>query len=293
MEQLVPWLELESLVGDYYARPGKGRRPYPLAVMLRVHCMQLFYNLSDPGMEDALYEIESMRRFAQLSLSAPIPDESTILKFRHLLERHELGGLILELINRYLHNHGVLLQEGTIVDATIISAPTSTKNKDAQRDPQMHQTKKGNQWYFGMKLHIGVDKDSGMIHSMQTTPANVHDITQTRGLLHGQERSCYGDSGYLGASKREELKDHHIHWQIAARPSQRKHMNAKDKACEKAKASIRAKVEHPFRTIKRQFGYAKVRYRGLAKNTNRLAVLSAFSNLLMCHKRLLTWEQSA
>ena len=286
IDELIPWKELERKIGRYYPKPGKGRRPYPLSVMLRVHCMQLFYNLSDPAMEDALYEIESMRRFAGLRLSGALPDETTILNFRHLLEKHNLGKAILQEVNRYLERKGLLLREGTIVDATILSAPTSTKNQSGKRDPEMHQTKKGNEWHFGMKMHIGVDETFGVIHSMETTAANQHDITQTGNLLHGQETTCWGDAGYLGAEKREELRDKTIDWEIAARPGKRKQMNEVEQLLEKKKASVRAKVEHPFRYIKRQFGYSKVRYRGLAKNTNRLQVLAAFTNLLICKKML-------
>lgn len=248
--------------------------------------MQLFYNLSDPAMEDALYEIESMRRFAGLSLSGPLPDETTILKFRHLLEQHKLGKEILKEVNRHLEKEGLLLREGTIVDATIISAPTSTKNQSGKRDPEMHQTKKGNEWHFGMKMHIGVDETFGVIHSLETTPANTHDITQTEHLLHGQEDTFWGDAGYLGADKREELADKSIDWNISARPGKRKSMTAAELLLEKTKASVRAKVEHPFRRIKQQFGYSKVRYRGLEKNNNRLQMLAAFSNLLTCKNML-------
>ena len=288
METLIPWEHIEQKIDRHYPKPGKGRKPYPLSTMLRVHCMQLFYNLSDPAMEDALYEIESMRKFAGLSLSGCLPDETTILKFRHLLEKHELGKEILNEVNRHLEKKGLLLREGTIVDATIISAPTSIKNKASQRDPEMHQTKKGNKWYFGMKMHIGVDETFGVIHSMTTTSANVHDITQTEHLLHGKEDTCWGDAGYLGAEKREELVEKAIDWQIAARPGKRKQMNKMALSVEKIKASIRAKVEHPFRRIKQQFGYLKVRYRSLKKNHNRLQVLAAFSNLLTCKNWLIT-----
>ena len=280
MDTLIPWKRLEKKIARYYPKPGNGRRPYPLRVMLRVHCMQLFYNLSDPAMEDALYEIESMRRFAGLRLSGPLPDETTILKFRHLLEQHQLGKVILKEVNRHLEKEGLLLREGTIVDATIIAAPTSTKNRSGERDPQMHQTKKGNEWHFGMKMHIGVDETFGVIHSLETTPANTHDITQTEHLLHGEEETCWGDAGYQGVEKREEFADKEIEWFIAVRPGKRKQMTGLALKLEQIKASMRAKVEHPFRRIKQQFGYSKVRYRGLAKNNNRLQVLAAFSNLL-------------
>lgn len=288
MDELIPWKRLEKKIARYYPKPGRGRQPYPLTVMLRIHCMQLFYNLSDPAMEDALYEIESMRRFAGLSLSGSIPDETTILNFRHLLERHQLGKAIFKEVNRHLEKQGLLLREGTIVDASIISAPTSTKNREGKRDPEMHQTKKGNEWHFGMKMHIGVDETFGVIHSLETTPANTHDITQAGKLLHGKEDTCWGDAGYLGVDKREEHAEKEIVWEIAARPGKRRQMNAIEQLLERKKAQVRAKVEHPFRYIKQQFGYSKVRYRGLAKNNNRLQVLSAFTNLLICKKMLLS-----
>ena len=198
MDGLIPWQRLEKKIIRYYPKPGKGRRPYPLSVMLRVHCVQLFYNVSDPAMEDMLYEIESVRRFVGLKLSGPIPDETTILKFRHLLEKHNLAKKLFEEINRHLDEQGLMLKEGTIVDASIISAPSSMKS----RDPEMHQTKKGNQWYFGMKMHIGVDDELGLVHSVTSTPANVHDLTESSKLLHGKEKHVWGDAGYRGIEKR-------------------------------------------------------------------------------------------
>ena len=189
-------------------------------------------------------------------------------------------------MNKHLEKQGLLLREGTIVDATIISAPTSTKNQSGERDPEMHQAKKGNQWHFGMKMHIGVDETFGVIHSLETTPANTHDITQTENLLHGEEKTCWADAGYQGVNKREEFEGSDIDWEIAARPGKRKTLGALEQLLEKKKAQMRAKVEHPFRTIKRQFGYSTVRYRGLAKNNNRLQVLSAFTNLLICKNML-------
>ncbi|TLM72680.1 IS5 family transposase, partial [Microbulbifer harenosus] len=206
MDALIPWKKLENRIRPVYPKIGNGRRPYPLSVMLRIHCMQLFYNLSDPAMEDALYEIESMRRFAGLRLSDSLPDETTILKFRHLLEKHSLGKKLFREIEKHLAEHGLTLREGTIVDATIIAAPSSTKNREGKRDPEMHQTKKGNEWQFGMKMHIGVDDGLGLIHSIETTGANEHDITQTEKLLHGDETRVWGDAGYLGVEKRPEHK---------------------------------------------------------------------------------------
>jgi IS5 family transposase len=287
MDSLIPWKRIEKRIQRYYPKTGKGRPPYPLSTMLRVHCMQLFYNLSDPAMEDALYEIESMRRFAGLSLSRAIPDETTILNFRHLLEQHKLGKVILKEVNQLLQKEGLLLREGTIVDATIISAPTSTKNEDGQRDPEMHQTKKGNEWHFGMKMHIGVDDTNGTIHSIETTPANEHDITQMHQLLHGDEERVWGDAGYKGIEKRADVQHLDVDWFIAELPGKRKTLSGPAAQLEKIKAQVRAKVEHPFRYIKQQFGYNKVRYRGLAKNTERLHLLSAFTNLLICKRHLL------
>lgn len=288
MEALIPWRKLERRLSKHYPKGGNGRPPYPLAVMLRVHCLQLFYNLSDPGMEDALYEIESMRRFAGLRLSERIPDETTILNFRHFLERHGLGKVIFEAVNRHLADAGLVLKEGTIVDATIIAAPSSTKNQAQARDPEMHQTKKGNQWHFGMKLHIGVDDALGLIHSVATTPANVHDLTVAHQLLHGGEQAVWADAGYSGIEQRTEHARRTVQWHIAMRPARRAQLAAGSLRAqlERTKAGVRAKVEHPFLTIKRSFGYGKVRYRGLAKNTERLHVLAAFSNLLRARQYL-------
>jgi len=289
MDVLIPWKQLEKKIKRHYPKNGNGRQPYPLPVMLRVHCMQLFYNLSDPAMEDALYEIESMRRFAGLRLSGKLPDETTILNFRHLLERHNLGKKLFDTVNNHLSDEGLTLRGGSIVDATIIAAPTSTKNKDGERDPEMHQTKKGNEWHFGMKMHIGVDDALGLIHSVSTTAANVHDITEADRLLHGEEERVWGDAGYQGISKREEHEDRDVDWFIAMRPGKRRSLakNSDEAKTEFTKAQIRAKVEHPFRYIKRVFGYDKVRYRGLAKNTERLHLLAAFSNLMIGKKYLL------
>ena len=282
MEGLIPWQSLEDRIRPFYPKAGNGRRPYPLSVMLRVHCVQLFYNLSDPGMEDLLYEAESVRRFVGLKLSGALPDETTILNFRHLLEQHNLGPRLLEEINAHLESQGLKLREGTIVDATIIEAPSSTKNRAGERDPEMHQTKKGNQWHFGMKAHIGVDSETGIVHSMTTTAANAHDITEAHNLLHGRETVVWGDAGYQGVGKREENLGLEVEWQVAMRPGKRRKLEPGSAAAlaEKAKASVRAKVEHPFLKLKRLFGYEKVRYRGLMKNTQRLALLFGLGNLL-------------
>ncbi|RWU16390.1 IS5 family transposase, partial [Xanthomonas phaseoli] len=269
-----------------------GRQPYALATMLRIHLLQQWYALSDPAMEEALHEIPTLRRFAQLGGLDDIPDETTILNFRRLLETHGLAARMLEAVNAHLARKGQSLRSGTIVDATLIAAPSSTKNADHARDPEMHQTRKGNQWYFGMKAHIGVDEFSGLVHHVHCTAANVADVTVTHALLHGKEDSVFGDSGYTGADKRQELRDCQAVFFIAARPSTMRSIGntrerAREQRWEHFKASVRAKVEHPFRVIKRQFGYTKVRYRGLAKNTAQVLTLFALSNLWMKRKQLL------
>ena len=283
MDKLVPWERLERRIEPFYPKAGRGRRPYPLSVMLRVHCVQLFYNLSDPGMEDLLYEVESVRRFVGLRLTEALPDETTILNFRHLLEQHGLGEGLFEEINAYLASRGHRLCTGTIVDASIIEAPSSTKNRRRARDPEMHQTKKGKQWYFGMKAHIGVDAGSGLAHSLTTTAANARDVTQAGALLHGAETTAWGDAGYQGVERRPEHRDGGVEWRVAMKPGRRRLLAASgaEAAAETRKASVRAKVEHPFLYVKRYFGYAKVRYRGVAKNRQRIALLLGFSNLLI------------
>lgn len=289
MEQVVPWKALLDLISPHYPVAGRGRRPYPLESMLRVHLMQNWFALSDPAMEEALYEIASLRAFARLSLSEPIPDETTILNFRHMLEESDLAEDIFKAVNAHLARKGLLLKRGSIVDATIIAAPSSTKNADGERDPDMHETKKGEQWYFGMKAHIGVDADSGLVHTVTTTAANESDVEQVADLLHGKEQQVWADSGYRGAPVRV---DRDLKWHIAARPTDmarlpegRKRTAAKK--VEYRKASVRAKVEHPFRVIKRQFGLAKVRFRGLPKNTSHVTTLFALSNLWMARKQLM------
>jgi len=290
MELVVPWKVLLKIIEPHYPVAGRGRRPYALESMLRVHLMQNWFALSDPAMEEALYEIASLRSFARLSLNEPIPDETTILNFRHLLEANDLADDILRAINALLARKGLLLKQGSIVDATIIAAPSSTKNAEGERDPEMHQTKKGNQWFFGMKAHIGVDADSGLVHTVTTTAANEADVEQVADLLHGKEEQVWGDSGYRGAQTRVQRKD--LQWHIAARPSDIAKLpegraKTKIQKTEHGKASVRAKVEHPFRVIKRQFGLVKVRFRGLAKNTAHVVTLFALSNLWMARKQLI------
>ena len=288
IDSLVPWDELEGRIEPHYPRAGRGRRPYPLAVMLRSHCVQLCYNLSDPAMEDLLYEAESVRRFCGLTLSEAIPDESTILHFRHLLERHDLGTKLFETINAHLARRGLRLREGTIVDASIIEAPSSTKNRRRARDPEMHQTRKGRQWFFGMKLHTGTDARTGLVHSVSTTAANSSDVTEAHRLLHGGETEAWGDAGYQGVEKRPEHAGSGVSWRVAMRPSLRRQLapGGEEARAERRKASVRAKVEHPFLAVKRRFGYDKVRYRGLAKNRERLALLRGLTNLLRAEPQL-------
>ena len=293
MDQVVPWKALLSLIEPHYPKAGRpGRQPYALETMLRIHFLQQWYALSDPAMEEALYDTPVMRRFAQLGGLDGIPDETTILNFRRLLETHSLAAKMLGKVNAVLQGKGLSLRGGAIVDATIIAAPSSTKNADGKRDPDMHQTRKGNQWYFGMKAHIGVDDASGLVHHVQCTAANVADITQTHKLLHGDEDTVCGDSGYTGADKRIELSQSKAGFLIAAKPSKVRAIRNKRKRAlatdwEHFIARLRAKVEHPFRVIKRQFGYTKVRYRGLAKNTAQVMTLFALSNLWMARRQLM------
>jgi IS5 family transposase len=260
--------------------------------MLRIHFLQQWFGLSDPAMEEALHDVPLYCEFAHLDPGmGRLPDESTILRFRHLLEENNLSIQLLATINATLATKGLMLKSGTVVDATLIAAPSSTKNSTGERDPQMHQTKKGNQWHFGMKAHIGVDADSGLVHTVIGTAANVHDVTQGHGLLHGKEQVVFADAGYQGATKRPEATG--VDWHVAMRPGKRRALDKNtpwgkllDKA-EQMKASVRAKVEHPFRVIKCQFGFTKVRYKGLAKNTAQLVTLFALSNLWMARRQLL------
>ena len=290
MDSVVPWDSMIKLIEPVYPKSAVGRPAYALSSMIRVYCMQQWYGLSDPAMEEALYEIASMRRFAGFSLgSGSIPDETTILNFRHLLETHALTEKLFALINQYLLSKGLRLSKGTIVDATIIEAPSSTKNATGTRDPEMHQTKKGNNWHFGMKAHIGVDAETGLVHSLQTTSANVHDLTPVEELLTGEENTIFADAGYRGAERRTQSQ---AAWHIAMRPGKRRALtdSARDRITdqlETLKARVRAKVEHPFRVIKIQFGFIKARYRGMAKNRAQLHMLFALANLYMVRRRLM------
>ena len=295
MERVVPWTELEALIAPYAPQGLRGRPPFLVSTMLRIHFMQQWFTLSDPAMEEALHDVPLFREFAALNYETRLPDESTILRFRHLLEENKLAAQILQTVNELLQAKGLLLKAGTVVDATLIAAPSSTKNASGERDPEMHQTKKGNQWHFGMKAHIGVDADSGLVHTVRGTAANVNDVVEANSLLHGQESDACGDAGYQGAAKRPDAGEG-VAWHIAMRPGKRRALDKTRKVdalvdqLEQIKTSIRAKVEHPFRVIKRQFGHLKVRYRGLAKNTAQLTLLFALSNLWMVRRKLLVLD---
>ena len=292
MEHVVPWACLVELIAPYYPEGKTGRPPFSLMTMLRIHFMQQWFTLSDPAMEEAFFDTPLYREFAQLEEFGRLPDESTILRFRHRLEKHKLAEQILSVVNELLTQRGLLLKAGTAVDATLIAAPTSTKNKDKKRDPEMHSSKKGNQWYFGMKAHIGVDADSGLVHTVRGTSGHVSDIVEANSLLHGEENVAFGDAGYQGVEKRADATKE-VTWHVAMRPGKRRALNKENAAdamidkAEKLKAGIRAKVEHPFRVIKRQFGFVKVRYRGLKKNTAQLVTLFALSNLWMARGKLM------
>ena len=293
MERVVPWTELVELVAAFMPEGRRGRPPFPVEAMLRIHFMQQWFNLSDPAMEDALHDVPLFRDFAGLGgWDDRLPDESTILRFRHVLEKHKLAEQILKTVNDLLGAKGLLLKSGTVVDATLIAAPSSTKNSSGERDPEMKQSKKGQQWYFGMKCHIGVDADSGLVHTVRGTAGSVGDVVEANSLLHGQESDAWGDAGYQGAHKRPDAHPD-VRWHVAMKPGKRK---ALDKSTslgqvaehiEKIKASVRAKVEHPFRVIKKQFGHVKVRYRGLEKNTAQLKTLFMLSNLWMVRGKLM------
>jgi IS5 family transposase len=292
MNRVVPWAALVELVAAHAPEGKKGRPPFPVETMLRIHFMQQWFTLSDPAMEEALHDMPLFRDFAGLGgWDDRLPDESTILRFRHALEKHKLAERILATVNLLLGAKGLMLRSGTVVDATLISAPSSTKNASGERDPEMHQSKKSQQWFFGMKAHIGVDADSGLVHTVRGTAGHVNDVVEANSLLHGQETYVFADAGYRGAHKRPDAKAD-VRWHVAMRPGLRKlldkadPMDALTEQVERIKASIRAKVEHPFRVIKRQFGHVKVRYRGLAKNTAQLHTLFALANLWMVRRRL-------
>jgi transposase, IS5 family len=286
MDQVIPWQKFMQLIEPVYPKAGAGRQPHPLERMLRIHFMQIWFNLSDPQAEDSLYDIESMRRFAGIELeSDAIPDESTILRFRHLLEEHQLAGQIFAEVRELLERRNLLLKSGTIVDATIIAAPPSTKNQEKARDPEMHQTRKGKQWHFGMKAHIGCDK-RGIVHTVTTTDAAASDISQMHKLLHGKEREVYGDQAYWSQAHRAAALKGGIRYRINRRGSEHRPLTDYQRYINQARSRCRARGEHAFHVVKRLWGYAKVRYRGLAKNTARLLTAFALANLYMLRRRL-------
>jgi IS5 family transposase len=293
MEEMIPWAELLAVIEPYYPKGERGRPPIGLERMLRVYFLQQWYGLADEAIEDAIYDSQAMRGFARIDLAADgVPDATTLLKFRRLLETNNLCKGLFNAINADLSARGLMMREGTLVDATLLAAPSSTKNKEKQRDPEMHQTRKGNQWYFGMKAHIGADRDSKLVHTVVVTAAHVADITKTAELLHGQETQVHADAGYIGVEKREEITalNRPIDWQIAGKRGQIKKQEEGPekellKAVEKAKASVRAFVEHPFHILKNIFQHRKVRYRGLAKNGHQLHTLFGLANLVIGARR--------
>src|SRR6476469_4114473 len=293
MERIVPWVRLIAVIEPLYPKSGRvGRQPIGVPKMLRMYCLQQWYGLADEALEDALYDSQALRDFVGIDLSREsVPDATTLLKFRRLLLDNDLTKALFEEINAHLAEQGLLMRAGTIVDATIIAAPSSTKNEGKTRDPEMHQTKKGNQWFFGMKAHIGLDAESGIVHSVVATAANVGDITQAGALLHGEEEVAFGDAGYRGVNKREEAQG--PRWHVAMQPGKRRKLDLTRKwarlleQAEQLKASVRAKVEHPFHVVKNLFCHKKVRYKGLAKNEAQLFSLFALANLVIAKRRLL------
>jgi len=302
MDKVVPWARLEALIEPHYPKSGKvGRQPIGLSRMLRMYCLQQWYTLADEMLEDTLYDSQAMREFVGIDLGRDsVPDATTLLNFRHLMERHQLTRAILDEVNLHLAEKGLLMRQGTVVDATIIAAPSSTKNEQGQRDPEMHQAKKGNQWHFGLKMHSGVDAQSGLIHSVHTTAANEADVAHAHELLHGKEEYVHGDAGYTGLDKREEITKaqregrlrEDVQWKLAIKRGVLQAMpegpyKSLTQWAEHKKAQVRAIVEHPFHIIKNLFGYRKVSYRGLAKNHVRALMQAALVNLVIAKRRLL------
>lgn len=289
MDAVVPWAALLAVIEPHYPKAGRrGRPPMPLATMLRIYFMQQWYALSDPAMEDALYEIESMRRFARLELADDaMPDETTLLKFRHLLEKHSLTAQMMNVINDTLEARGLLLKGGTMVDATIVDAPPSTKNQARQRDPQMHQTNKGKQWFFGMKVHVGADVNSGLVHTVSVTPANASDISQLPHLLREEDRAVFGDKGYVNNTLKRLARKAGVFWGVSLKASKPHPLTDANKRFNHRMSSIRARVEHVFRVLKRQFGYTKVRYKGIAKNAAQVFSLIGLTNLYLARRSLM------
>ena len=288
MEQVVPWHALCALIEPHYPKAGNGRPPVGVERMLRIYFLQQWFNLSDPAVEEALYDSVGLRQFVGIDLGQePVPDETTVCKFRHLLEEHKLGGEMLETVNLHLQKKGVRITTGTIVDATIIHAPSSTKNREEQRDPEMHQTKKGNQWYFGMKAHVGVDSKTKIIHSAAVTAAHVADATVLPELLHGEETRVWGDQAYRGQTEVIREAAPRARDCTHRRYRYKNRIDEVERAKNRNKSRIRSKVEHVFQILKLKFGFVKVRYRGLKKNANRLFAACALVNLFLARKKLL------
>ncbi len=291
MDRVVPWAELEFLVEPHYAKAGKGRRPVGLSIMLRTYFVQQWFNLSDPGVEEALYDSAALRRFVGVDLGrAPAPDETTVCKFRHLLEKHQLGGAMLDAVNDHLDAKGIRITTGTIVDATIIHAPSSTKNQSGERDPEMHQTRKGKQWYFGLKAHIGVDSREGVVHSVCTSAASVSDVHMLPDLLHGEERKVWGDGAYQGQGEVIRGAAPHAQDMTCRRTKYKDYVDEEARRKNTTKSRVRSRVEHVFHVLKRVFGFEKTRYRGIGKNHTRLCTGFALVNLYRHRKRLATLE---
>src|SRR4030066_788410 len=287
MDEVIPWDELLQIIKQYYPRAGNGRQPMPLERMMRIYFMQQWYGLSDPAMEDALYDIESIRRFADINLEIDvIPDETTILNFRHLLEKHNLTKQIFEKTKQYLSEKGLLLREGTIVDATIINAPSSTKNQDKTRDKEMRSTKKGNQYYFGMKAHVGTDTGKGLAHDVVVTDAAVHDSQVMDELLHGEEQTIYGDKAYSSEAKKKEYEARGVKWCVNLRGNRWHQLTDEEVECNHKRSQVRAKVEHAFLVVKHLWRYTKVRYKGLFKNAAQVFSLFALANLYLVRHEL-------
>jgi len=292
MDKVVPWVRLEALIEPHYPKPGKGRHPFPLSTMLRIYFLQQWYGLSDPGAEEALYDMDSMRRFAGFDLARDaILDETTILNFRHLLEKHDLTDAIFVSVRDYLEDKKLLLRGGTIMDATLIAAPSSTKNKAKKRDPEMTSSKKGNQWHFGMKAHIGVDAKSGLVHTAGNTTGSVHDAAVMDNLIREDDEIVFGDKGYVNEKKKKSARKAGVRWAITEKKKPKKQLSSSQKKRNRKHGSVRAKVEHVFRVVKCQFGYRKTRYRGIEKNGCQLFSLMALTNLYMVREQLL--EESA
>ncbi|HKJ63166.1 MAG: IS5 family transposase [Alphaproteobacteria bacterium] len=287
MDDVVPWVRLSALIAPHYPKVGNGRRPYPLETMLRIYFLQQWYQLSDPGAEEALYDIQSMRAFAGLELGRDaVPDETTILNFRHLLERHELTKALFEAVSEHLEDKGALLRGGTIMDATLIAASPSTKNKSGKRDPEMSQSKKGNQWYFGMKAHVGVDARSGLVHTAGVTTGKTHDAKVMDNLIREDDRAVFADKGYVNENKKRAARRAGVYWGVKDQRKPGRQLSSSQRKRNRRNGSVRAKVEHIFRVLKCQFGYRKVRYRGITKNGAQVFSLLALANLYLARRRL-------